>query len=91
MAAHLRSAGVEWAAFTGTTALRNCFRRLAIDLKELAPADGTRLGGVALAKWGTYYETRPRVVAARIAEVCAAVADPLRVRHHLSRHGRRAS
>ncbi len=91
MSAHLRSVGVEWAAFTGTTALRNCFRRLSVGLVEIVPADGARLGAEALAKWGTYYETRPRVVAARVADVCAAVADPLRLRHHLVRHGRRAS
>lgn len=72
----------EWAVFTGTRALLNLFRHMGVPVVDLGPADGLRLGG-DLAKWGTYYDTGPRVSAARVGDVLSAA----RVDRRVSRHG----
>ena len=65
LARHLHRLGYEWVVFTATRELRNAFARMGLAPLELARADPTRLpdGG---ARWGTYYESDPVVVAGRI-------------------------
>jgi hypothetical protein len=65
LARHLHRLGYAWVVFTATRELRNAFARLGLAPLELAPADRTRLpdGG---ARWGTYYDNDPIVVAGRI-------------------------
>lgn len=63
--AYLCGAGFRWVVFTAVPALRNAFRRLGIKLEELQPADGNRLGADK-ARWGSYYDHCPVVVAADV-------------------------
>ena len=66
LARHLDRLGYEWVAFTATRELIGIFRRLGLPPLALAPADPDRLGTDA-ADWGSYYDSRPIVVAGRIA------------------------
>lgn len=59
--------GFRWVVFTGTAMLLNSFQRLGLPLVELGPADPARMGA-DLADWGRYYDTRPQVMAANVAE-----------------------
>ena len=62
---HLARLGFEWVVFTATAELISIFSRLSLPLLALAPADPARLGDAAR-DWGTYYDTRPVVVAGPI-------------------------
>jgi len=62
---HLAQLGFEWVVFTATAELISIFSRLSLPLLALAPADPARLGDAA-GDWGTYYDTRPVVVAGPI-------------------------
>jgi hypothetical protein len=66
LAQHLHRLGYLWVVFTATRELRNAFARLGLTPLELAVAEPARLpdGG---ARWGSYYEHAPVVVAGRIA------------------------
>lgn len=66
LARHLDRLGYEWVAFTATSELIGIFRRLGLPPLALASADPARLGADA-ADWGSYYDSRPIVVAGRIA------------------------
>lgn len=66
LARHLDRLGYEWVVVTATRELLGIFRRLGLSSLALAPADPGRLGAGA-ANWGSYYESRPVVVAGRIA------------------------
>ena len=66
LARHLDRLGYEWVAVTATRELIGIFRRLGLPPLALAPADPERLGADA-ADWGSYYDSRPIVVAGRIA------------------------
>lgn len=59
--AFLYTCGYRWVAFTGVTRLRNGFRKLGMDVKELMVADESRLSEEQQADWGTYYHGRPVV------------------------------
>lgn len=65
LARHLSAAGYEWVVFTATSHLVRIFTRLGLPLLALANADPARLGAEA-GDWGSYYDTRPVVVAGRI-------------------------
>lgn len=65
LAEHLNRLGYEWVVFTATSELIRIFTRLGLPLLALAPADPSRLGDAAGA-WGSYYDTRPVIVAGRI-------------------------
>ncbi|WP_269618920.1 thermostable hemolysin [Zhongshania sp. BJYM1] len=54
--------GAEWAVFTATPEVQKLLRRLHVEQYTLCEADGRRLG-VQLADWGTYYDTKPTVIA----------------------------
>jgi len=57
--------GFRWVVFTGTPALLNSFQRLALDPLPLGLADPTRMGE-ELADWGSYYASRPQLMAGEI-------------------------
>lgn len=57
-----RLQGKSVGVFTATSALRRCLTAVGKHLIDLGPADPDRLGRDA-ARWGRYYETRPRVCA----------------------------
>ena len=65
LAEHFHRSGFEWVVFTATHELVRIFNRLGLPLLALAPADPSRLGDEAAA-WGSYYDTKPIVVAGRI-------------------------
>ena len=64
---YLATSGYTWVVFTGTPMLLNSFQRLTLSPIDLGPADPLRLGEARL-EWGSYYATRPRVMAGYIPE-----------------------
>jgi hypothetical protein len=68
LTAFLYAAGQTWAVFTCGPELQNAFRRLGIDLFDLAPADPRWLSADERSRWGTYYDQAPRVMAANVAQ-----------------------
>jgi hypothetical protein len=77
LTAYLRGAGYDWAVFTATAALRNSFARLGVELVHLGDADVECLAPAERAHWGSYYDTRPTVVAANVAQSFAALPGSL--------------
>jgi len=66
--AFLHTAGYRWVVFTGVTKLRNAFRRLGLEPKELMEADQSRLTADERKEWGSYYQGRPVVCFGEIRE-----------------------
>jgi hypothetical protein len=64
---YLAALGFTWVVFTGTAMLLNSFQRLNLSPIDLGLADPARLGEQQ-ADWGSYYATRPRVMAGYIPE-----------------------
>ena len=67
LTAYLYAAGHSWTVFTCGTELQNAFRRLGIELLDLGVADPNRLDADEWARWGSYYDQKPRVMAADVA------------------------
>lgn len=65
LAAHLDAQGYEWVMFTATRELVGIFAKMGLPPLALAVADPACLGESAR-DWGSYYDTRPIVVAGRI-------------------------
>ncbi len=78
LTAFLAGAGYEWAVFTAVPAVCNAFHRLGVELLPLAAADGARLGPEK-GRWGNYYDHRPLVTAARVAQGCEAMDRAMRM------------
>lgn len=57
--------GFRWVTFTGTPTLLNSFQRLGLTPIALGEADPARMGA-ELADWGSYYDSRPLVMAGDI-------------------------
>jgi hypothetical protein len=70
---HLHDSGREWAVFTAVPALRNAFARLGIELLTLAPARVGCIPARERAQWGSYYDHRPLVMAADVAQARSAL------------------
>ncbi len=64
--AMLHEAGFEWGVFTATDQVEKIIGKLNFNTLDLGPADPARLGPCATG-WGTYYDTRPTVLAVDIA------------------------
>ena len=62
---HLAAQGLQWVVSTLTEELRHLFARLGIAPLALGVADPGVLGAEA-ARWGSYYDHRPLVLAGRI-------------------------
>ena len=62
---HLAAQGLQWVVSTLTEELRHLFARLGIAPIALGVADPEVLGAEA-ARWGSYYDHRPLVLAGRI-------------------------
>lgn len=58
----LRLAGVEWIVFTATRQVAKIVAKFSCETADLGPANPACLGDNAH-KWGSYYHTKPRVVA----------------------------
>ena len=71
------AADLTWAIFTATPEVQHLLRKLTDNQLVLCRADGARLGA-ELAEWGTYYNTRPAVVAVNVrAERERSLVRPL--------------
>jgi len=66
--AYLWPRGYRWVVYTGVSRMRNVFRRLGLDTRELMVADETRLSPEEVAKWGAYYQANPVVCFADIKQ-----------------------
>ena len=64
----LHREGVEWVAFTGTTALRNTFTRLGLAPIDIQAATVDRLPEDERSAWGSYYDNSPRVLVGNVGE-----------------------
>lgn len=64
----LHSAGYRWVVFTGVARLRNAFRRLGLEPKELVVADDSRLPEDERRAWGSFYAGNPVVCFGEIKE-----------------------
>lgn len=60
--------GYEWVVFTGTPALCNVLKKLGLHAVEIGPAKPERLAAEERARWGTYYDTQPMVMAGNIRD-----------------------
>lgn len=70
------AADLTWAIFTATPEVQHLLQKLTDNQLVLCRADGARLGA-ELADWGTYYNTRPAVVAVNVrAERGRSLARP---------------
>nr|WP_315392940.1 thermostable hemolysin [uncultured Duganella sp.] len=58
---HLHGLGLRWVAFTATVSLLNSFSRLRLQPQVLAAADPARLADAGR-RWGSYYDTQPKVM-----------------------------
>ncbi len=76
LTAYLRGAGFDWVVFTAVPALCNAFLRMGLQLEDLVPADGQRLGP-DLKRWGSYYDQQPVVAASNVRQAFE------RLQHHL--------
>jgi hypothetical protein len=65
LACHLDHEGISTILFTGTALLKRYLHSLGLYPHVLAEADPARLGEDA-ARWGTYYATRPKVMAGNV-------------------------
>lgn len=74
LTAYLHAAGAAWAVFTCGPELRNAFRRLGVELVDLLQADASRLCDTERARWGRYYDQRPRVMAANVEQSYAVLS-----------------
>lgn len=66
LTARLYGENYEWVVFTGTAALRNSFHKLGLRPVVIGPARPERLDAGERARWGSYYDTRPMVMAGNI-------------------------
>ena len=66
LTAFLHAKQMKWGVFTCGPQLRNAFSRLGIELFDLGEASLNCLSAAEAARWGNYYDQRPRVVAARV-------------------------
>jgi hypothetical protein len=65
LARHFHEQGLEWAVFTGVPTLINTFARLGIPGHDLGEANPEKLRDRE-SDWGTYYLSRPRVMAVSV-------------------------
>jgi hypothetical protein len=59
--AFMLGAGFTHVVFTAVPKLKNAFSRMGLPLTQLAEADGDCLPAEEKAKWGNYYEAKPKV------------------------------
>ena len=76
LASYLHSKGIEYAAVTGTDYLHGVFKRMGLEPKEICEASIRSLqdGGE---DWGSYYDTRPRVLVGSVADGVARLKKTL--------------
>ncbi len=70
---HLLSGEAEWTVFTAVATLRNAFARLGVPFLRLGVARLEALPAEERIAWGTYYDTRPEVLAVRVRDAALAL------------------
>jgi hypothetical protein len=75
MAAVLHRAGFEWMMFTATPQVHKMIKRLGLELHALGDADPSALDTDSLSSWGSYYESRPQILAGNLSEAMTIVAN----------------
>jgi hypothetical protein len=74
-AAMLEASGAEWLVCTATPGVQKTIRRLGFDFHVLGDADPSLLAPPANSiDWGSYYESRPQVVAGNLSEAMAVLS-----------------
>jgi len=74
MAAVLQRAGFKWLIITATPQVQKAINRLGFELYPLACADPSVLDADSLSDWGTYYDSRPHIVAGNLSEAMKVLA-----------------
>jgi len=85
MTAALEQAGYQWLVYTATPQVQKLVRRFGVEMHYLANAEAERLG-LEAEDWGSYYATRPRVMACNIGAAMAVVRGNSAVRALLVRY-----
>lgn len=80
LASILYEADFEWLVFTATPQVQKSIGRLGLEMHKISDASPTRLSASELKSWGSYYDSRPVVVAGRLAEANHIIND-----HHILR------
>jgi hypothetical protein len=78
LASYIQEAGTQWIVFTATAGMRNAWSRLGIELLPIGEAIKERLEPGDRGMWGSYYDSRPRVMAGNVSDGCARLLDNLR-------------
>lgn len=65
--------GIEWAMFTATPEVQKLLSRLKLKQIHLADADGSQLGE-AEQDWGSYYHSKPAVIAVNAPQALRAIS-----------------
>ncbi|MYM64914.1 thermostable hemolysin [Pseudomaricurvus sp. HS19] len=86
MAESLEKAGFQWLVFTATPQVEKLVKRLGVEPCFIASADGERLGA-QLQDWGSYYRSRPNVMAVNITSALQAVREHELLGRILEQHG----
>jgi len=64
----LEASHLEWVTFTATPPVQKAIERLGIPLYQFCDANPLLLKNSSLTDWGSYYEQKPKVVAAQLSE-----------------------
>ncbi|MCC7304924.1 MAG: thermostable hemolysin [Alphaproteobacteria bacterium] len=67
LASYLNNKNINYAAITGTDHLHHYFKKIGLDPRKICDADIGALGNPA-ENWGTYYDTRPRVLVGSVEQ-----------------------
>jgi hypothetical protein len=70
---HLLAGDAEWSVFTAVATLRNAFMRLGVPFLQLGCATLDALTREQRPAWGTYYDTKPEVLAVRVRDAAHAL------------------
>lgn len=84
LAATLQRANFEWLVFTATPQVRKAISKLGFELHPVADARASRLQTSTEEEWGSYYQTRPVVVAGQLAQAIEVINERKTLRAALS-------
>jgi hypothetical protein len=84
LAATLHRANFEWLVFTATPQVRKAISKLGFELHPVADARASRLQTSTEEEWGSYYQTRPVVVAGQLAQAIDVINERKTLRAALS-------
>ena len=68
LSSYLSARGVQYATITGTDFLQRNFKALGLNPKFICGADSSLLSDKERKRWGSYYDTAPRVLAGSVLD-----------------------